>query len=1117
MNKDFFVIKRSGEKEKFSHHKINKVLKWACEGLDVDAQKISEHFQFNYTSDGITTNAINESLVEACLDLITEQTPDYQYVAGRLLNYSLRKSVWGGSNAPRLIDVIKQNIKLGNYDKSILDDYSLRDINKINEFIDHSRDFNFTHAGIKQMMDKYLVQNRKTREIFETPQFAYVLVAMTLFAKEEKNRIQWIKKAYNYYSSWKINLATPVIAGARTPLKSFASCALFAVGDSLDSIGTTDYLLKKASAARYGLGLDISRIRNLGAPIRHGDVLHTGLVPYLKNFESGIKSCHQNGIRGASGTVFINWWHAQVEDVLVLKNNALPDEKAVRFLDYCLIFSDLLIERVKSKGKITLFNPKEVPELVDNFGLPGWDEMYLKRESDASIYKKEISAIDLMTAYAKERLGSGRVYSMHIENCNKYSPFKNRVNQSNLCVTGDQRVVTSYGLLTAKELYEKYEDLTVFNNKNSVKSSAMKLIAKNEDVLTINLENGLSHTVTGYHKILIRTSESGKPVTAEDKEAKNLSIGDFVAIQTNKGLFGELNMEDEAFLLGLYQADGTQHKDCIHICLWENDFDLIPEVEESFKKVYFKYNCDTLINFSKNKDKIPHFPKFRLCDTGPSTVKKVSLGSPALKRALNFEKGYIPSWIWESDERTQWQYIKGLFYADGTVNITNGKGNPLYLSITSITKSFLNELQILLLNLGITSSISQASKAGERLLPDGNGGQKLYNCKSAYRLVCGNKNDAIEFEKNTGFLSRKGQVIEKTFYRDNSKKYSKIKSIEYKGKEDVYCISVYDNDKHFICNGIITHNCVEVLHPTIPPEKWNDENALTGVCILAGVNALYVKDDEFESVCEVTVRMLDNLISYQTYFDKSAENFATKYRSLAIGTLNFAALLAEKQTKYDWVDAPKIAAEFAEKLSYYSIKASISLAKERGNFEYFPKTKWADGELPIDRYCELVDEFIDSPKLDWESLRAELKQFGIRNSTLTSYMPVESSSIISSSTSGLEPIRSYIVSKTSKAGKVTVIAPNIVKNKEYYSLAFDLPIEAMRKIYAAVNKFTCMSISANNYVNVAHYDNKQIPLSVVVKDTLEFFRLGGKTQYYFNTEDDSGESDGGCSSGACSI
>lgn len=1118
MNKEIFVIKRSGEKEKFNPSKIKKVIKWACEGLDVDANKILEHFEFNYTSDGISTVNIHKSLIEASLDLISTETPDYDYVAGRLLNYSLRKSVWGGSNAPRLIDVIKNNIKLGNYDKSILDHYSVKDINKINEFIDHSRDFNFTHGGIKQMIDKYLVQNRKSGEVFETPQFAYVLVAMTLFAHEKDNRLSWIKKAYNTYSYWKINLATPVIAGARTPLTSFASCALFSVGDSLNSIGATDYLLKKASASRYGLGIDISKIRPVGAPIRHGDVLHTGVVPYLKNFESGIKSCHQNGIRGSSATVFINWWHAQVEDILVLKNNALPDEKAVRFLDYCLVFSNLLVDRVRKKETITLFNPNEVPELVENFGLPGWDELYLKREKDDTIYKKVIPALSLMTLYAKERLGTGRIYSMHAENSNKYSPFIERIGQSNLCVSGDQRVVTSHGLLTAKELYENYDELTVFNNKKAVKSSKMKLIAKNSDVYTIRLENGLSHTITDYHKVLVRTSKSGKPETTEDREMKDLSIGDLVAIQTNKGIFGTANMEDEAFLLGLYQADGTQSKDTIHICIWENDFDLIPEIEERFERVYNKYDCDKLINFTRNKNHAPHFPHFRDCDTGSSTIKKKTLSSPALKRALNFEKGYIPDWIWESDEKTQWQYIRGLFYADGTVNITNGKGNPLYLSISSIIKPFLEELQILLLNLGITASISKSSSGGDKVMPDNQGGYKLYNTKDCYRLVCGNKNDAIQFEKYTKFLTRKGKVIEKSFYRDNTKKYSKIKSIEYKGKEDVYCISVHDEDKYFICNGVVTHNCLEVLHPTVASEKWNDENAYIGVCILAGINALYVKDDEFEEVCEIAVRQLDNLISYQTYFDKAAENFATKYRSLAIGTLNFAALLASLKVSYDSEEAPKIAARLAEKISYYTIKASIKLAAERGKFEFFDKTKWSHGELPIDRYCKNVDSFIGSPELDWESLRADLIEHGIRNSTLVAYMPVESSSVISGSTSGIEPIRDYIVSKTSKAGKVTVVAPNLKEFKDYYSLAFDIPIESLQKVYAAFNKYTCMAISYNNYVNVAHYENKQIPLSVVVKDTLTYFDLGGKTQYYFNTEDDSGEdSSGGCAGGACSI
>ncbi len=883
MNKDIFVVKRSGDREKFSPSKINKVLKWACEGLDCDIDKISEYFEFNYTSDGITTINIHNNLINACLDLITVDTPDYQYVAGRLLNYSLRKSVWGGANPPRLIDIVKSNVKLGYYDKSLLDDFSPKELNKINEFIDHSRDFNFTHGGIKQMVDKYLVQNRKTGEIFETPQFAYVLVAMTLFSKEKKDRLEWIKKAYDYYSTWKINLATPVIAGARTPLRSFASCALFSVGDSLDSIGATDYLLKKASASRYGLGIDISRIRPVGAPIRHGDVLHTGLVPYLKNFESGVKSCHQNGLRGASATVFINWWHQQVEDCLVLKNNTLPDERAVRFLDYCLIFSNLLINRVKSKENITLFNPNEVPELVDNFGLPGWDEMYLKREVDDSISRKVIPAIDLMTVYAKERLGTGRVYSMHAENCNNYTPFMERVGQSNLCVAPETLILTRNGHKQIKDCAGQVLEIWCGSDFRMVRCEKT---GSNQQLLKVVLNNGKSLDCTPYHKFHIRLND--KTFVTKEVRAIDLQPGDILDING-------LNTIGDMY-----------------------------DIDEVVEGVY---------NFNRYDD-------------------------------------------------------------------TYCVNEPLY-----------------------------------------------------HRAVF---------------------------------------------------------------NGILTGNCQEILHPCIPSKKWNDEDALIGVCILGGVNALYVKDDEFESVCEVLVRQLDNLISYQSYFDKAAENFATKYRSLAIGTLNFAALLAEKQTKYDWVDAPKIAADFAEKLSFYTIKASILLAKERGSFEYFDKTKWAKGELPIDRYCEKVDELCGKHKLDWDYIRDILSKYGIRNSTLTAYMPVEASSNISGSTSGLEPIRDLIIAKTSRAGKLISVAPNIKKNKDYYSLAFDLPVDTMRTIYAAVNKFTCMSISANSYVNVNHYENKQIPLSVVVKDTLSFFELGGKTQYYFNTEDASGE-DNSCSGGGCSL
>ncbi len=346
-----------------------------------------------------------------------------------------------------------------------------------------------------------------------------------------------------------------------------------------------------------------------------------------------------------------------------------------------------------------------------------------------------------------------------------------------------------------------------------------------------------------------------------------------------------------------------------------------------------------------------------------------------------------------------------------------------------------------------------------------------------------------------------------------------LKIKRYKSIQPVYDITVKETS-NFYANDILVHNCQEVLFPVKSSEKWNDENALIGVCILSALNPFHIKDDEYESVCEVTVRMLDNLIEYQSYFDVAAKNFATKYRALGIGMINFAGWMAKNKTRYISENAPNLAASLAEKISYYTIKASIGLAKERGKCEFFDKTKWADATLPIDHYSKNIDEFVTQPlKLDWESLRLDLKKYGIRNATTTAFMPTESTSIISGATSGLEPIRDYIVSKISRAGKVIFVAPEVEKNKEYYTLAFDMmDNESLLRVYAAIGKFTDMGISANTYLNVTHYENKQIPLSAVIKTIFTAHSLGLKTLYYNNTEDSGGREDTeDCSSGACKL
>ncbi len=515
MSSDFQIIKRHGNKEVFDYKKIEKIVQWATKGVEnVDSVELLAGAKITFFN-GISTREIHQALIETAVNFITIERPNYQYVAARLLNYALRKDVWGGKHPPRLIDIIKDNLARGYYDKLLIDKYSLKEINKINDMIDHDRDFTFTHGGLKQLIDKYLVQNRETKEVFETPQFVYVLVAMTLFADEKKNRLEWVKKAYDYFSSFKINLATPVIAGCRTPLRSYASCALFSVGDSLDSIGAHDYLFKKASASRYGLGFNISAMRPVNAKIRSGDVLHTGLVPYLKNFEAGILSCHQNGLRGSSGTVHINFWHYEVEEIVGLKNNALPDDKAVRFLDYSVCVSGLFLERVKNNEDITLFNPHEVPELLEKFGTREWNDLYLKRESDASVkMKKRIPARKLMGVIAKQRLETGRIYLTFVDNANQHNPFKETVQMSNLCLTGDAiidiMVEGNFYSIEIKNLeyyLSKYKNVLVksrdlINNKDIYSHiDAFAQTGESKEIIEIEDEKGNTIKCTPEHKV----------------------------------------------------------------------------------------------------------------------------------------------------------------------------------------------------------------------------------------------------------------------------------------------------------------------------------------------------------------------------------------------------------------------------------------------------------------------------------------------------------------------------------------------------------------------------------------------------------------------------------------
>jgi ribonucleoside-diphosphate reductase alpha chain len=436
MSNGIKVNKRNGQVEKLDLDKMHLMVDEACRnlaGVSASQVEMTSGIQFY---DGITTDEIQDILIRSASDLIDLEHPNYQFVAARLLLFALRKQVFKNKkgDAPILKDHIEKCAYRGNYDKQIFEKYSLEEIEKVNGYIDHGRDFLFTYAGLRQVVDKYLVQDRSAEEIFETPQFMYIMIALTIFQDYPKEtRLDYVKRYYNAISKHRLNIPTPIMAGVRTPLRQFASCVLVDVDDSLDSIFSSDMAIGRYVAQRAGIGINAGRIRGINSKIRGGEVQHTGVVPFLKKFESTVRCCTQNGIRGGSATVHFPIWHKEIEDILVLKNNKGTEDNRVRKLDYSIQISKIFYERFINNEDITLFSPHDVLGLYDAFGTDSFDDLYTKYEADESIPRTTINGQELILDLLKERAETGRLYIMNIDHCNSHSSFKDKVYMSNLC------------------------------------------------------------------------------------------------------------------------------------------------------------------------------------------------------------------------------------------------------------------------------------------------------------------------------------------------------------------------------------------------------------------------------------------------------------------------------------------------------------------------------------------------------------------------------------------------------------------------------------------------------------------------------------------------------------
>ena len=430
------VIKRDGSATPLDLEKVHKMVEHACEGLaGVSASQIeiSSGIQF---FDGIKSKDIQDILIKSANDLISLDAPNYQFVAARLLLFDVRKEVYKGhpDNHPTIKSHLDKGIASGIYDSALAKAYSEDEWASLDSYIDHNRDYLFTYAGMRQVVDKYLVQDRSTGAIFETPQFMYMLISATLFQKyPEEKRLDYVQRYYDAISTHKINIPTPIMGGVRTPLRQFASCVLVDVDDTLDSIFASDMAIGYYVAQRAGIGINAGKIRAVNSKIRGGEVQHTGVIPFLKKFESTVRCCTQNGIRGGSATVHFPIWHREIEDIIVLKNNKGTEDNRVRKLDYSIQLSKLFYERFIQNKEVSLFSPHDCPGLFESFGTDRFDELYCYYESDESVPRATIGGQELILSLLKERAETGRIYLMNIDHCNSHSSFKDKVSMSNLC------------------------------------------------------------------------------------------------------------------------------------------------------------------------------------------------------------------------------------------------------------------------------------------------------------------------------------------------------------------------------------------------------------------------------------------------------------------------------------------------------------------------------------------------------------------------------------------------------------------------------------------------------------------------------------------------------------
>lgn len=790
-----------------------------------------------------------------------------------------------------------------------------------------------------------------------------------------------------------------------------------------------------------------------------GKPLYDLHIPHTNNYYADGKVSHN------SATVFVPAWHYEIENILVLKNNKGTDDNRVRKLDYCIQWPDLFMERIKKNEDVTLFCPHECRELYDNFGKgKEWEELYLKYEKKRGLkFKKVVSARNLVAIWGKERIETGRIYAQFIDT---ESVWKEPVKQSNLCVAPETKVLTNKGYIQVKDLQDK--EVTIWNGFEW-SDVIFRKTGENRKLVRVVFSNGSEVECTPDHEWSIMKSYKHQQKRLQTKVAtKDIKIGTklFKCSLPSAAIEESDKTIKYAYTQGFFAGDGCCYEGKNILYLYGEKKKLVPYID--YRTGTLEEDSSGRLNFSLHHDMMPKF----FVPTGYST-------------------------------KTKLEWLSGYLDADGCISKNN-------IQVTSVNRELLLHVKDMLDTLGISSNVTPRQKEGYRVMPDGKGGKKEYFCKQSFILMI----NAIESRKLVDLgLSTKRLQFDFPEVEHNRACYVKVTDIIDEGRYDnTYCCTEPKNHTMFV-NGVLSGQCVEILHPTKPIYSLDDEEGEIGVCILGAINILVAKLEEYPQLCKLLVRLLDSVISHQDYPIKACERFATRKRSIAVGLTNVAAFLAKNKTLYTDENAVQLLETVAEHLQYYLIFSSVELAKELGPCQDFEECRYSAGWLPVDKHTE------KNYKLDWEHLRNLIAEHGMRNCTLTAQMPVENASLSTNSTNGMDPVRSILSYKKSRIRPLKQLVPN-PQNKNHFQLAFNIKDNrAINSIYAAVQKYFDMSMSLNHYYDYNDFENGVIPLSIIIKDMIDAWEKGLRTMYYAVSNDGSDDvtKDNGCESGACAI